>query len=352
MRTYLKFTFLITGSLLLLLLDTNNLERVSISYDISIISISIGAAVLSLVAIISGILTSNENNRRNEQNDIFNRVKNRIEEKERINLDISFNDIYNNSKNVFNKLIDLNKPLKYSESIIGIFSFYSFLITIIVDILNGPFIFEFFMFLIGLSSTVGYVLYIVDEFYKIDKMSIIPDIKSTIKLLSIKFNDDYNKINDPKNVHLTINDVIRRIECKIEVIGEIRSGFLHTTIIYGNGMQSFIPDRNTFLMEFGFIRDYILTLLQGEDTGLLQGKINSVFDFNILIHDQKNEKTLIAKGDVPPFVNVEIYKNCTIPDNVPIKEIQIRLYEDPLYRPNYKRRVSDTIIITIMNNMI
>ena len=69
-------------------------------------SISVGASILTLVAIIAAIVLSNENNKRIEMTDNLAAMLNKMEEKERTNPDRSLSEIYAQSKTKVAEIID------------------------------------------------------------------------------------------------------------------------------------------------------------------------------------------------------------------------------------------------------
>ena len=45
----------------------------------------------------------------------------------------------------------------------------------------------------------------------------------------------------------------------------------------------------------------------------------------------------------------KVYKYCSIPKDFQVSAIEIRVYEDPFYKPNYKRRAIDLITVRPIN---
>lgn len=90
-------------------------------------SFAVGAAVLTLVGIISSVVISGENERRNGFLDDSTFVLQELERKALSNPDRTLNEVYDNSINKLRATINERQPIKYLEfSIIGFFSFFSF----------------------------------------------------------------------------------------------------------------------------------------------------------------------------------------------------------------------------------
>ena len=125
---------------------------------------------------------------------------------------------------------------------------------------------------------------------------------------------------------------------------------MHATVRYSNGLVSFVPDVNTFLANFGFIDDYHLTLLEREfDTGIIQTENSLDLPFELILRSNKGteENPMIAKGFIESLGEKAIFKNCSLNENFLTTTIELRMYEDPLYKPNSKRREVDCIILKI-----
>lgn len=312
-------------------------------------SFTVGASILTLVGIFTSILTSNENNRRVEFSENLTRILEKVERKERTNPDRSLDDIYDTSKKKLRALIDTITPLRYSEGIIGILSFYFFLLSAFCAIFGYPFKSVLGSFLIGIALLVGYVIYCIDEFVKIDRSSLIPKKKGNLTLLTVRINGVTRHFEtEGKDVSVAVDQRISRIETRVRFEGELRNGFLHAVVKYTNGLASYIPDPNTFLHNFGFANDFTLTLLEkGFGTGLLQNTERLDLSFELVLRSRKNteENPLVAKAFIERLGEKEIFKHCSIPDGFVVDSIEIRAYEDPFFRPNYKRREVDCIVL-------
>jgi len=312
-------------------------------------SIGFGASILTLVGIITSILTSNENNRRTEFIENLNIVLKKIEDKIRINPDRSLTEIYENSKKTIKALIDNMLPMKYSEGITGILSFYFFLVSAFIAVIGWKFKFVFGFFLFGIALSVGYVAYCVIEFAKIDSSSSLPKKKGELELQAVKVNGrtlPFETIG--KEIFISSSQRIERIEFKVRFKGTVRNGFFHAIVRYTNGLASHIPDSNTYLANFGFVDDHILTLLEKEaDTGVLQKSEQLDLSFDLILRSSKGteENPLILKAFIERLGEKDIYKYLSIPDDFVVNVIEIRIYEDPFFKPTYKRREIDCITI-------
>lgn len=315
-------------------------------------SIEIGASVLTLVAIITAIALGNENSRRIEFNDNLNAFVNKVEEKKSLNPDKSFNELYDSSKEKILKIIDSTPPLRYSESVIGILGFYFFLTSALYAILGGSFQLTVAFFLYGIAMLIGYIFYVLEEFRIADRYSHVKKKSGSLSLLAAKINGvPYNLSVEKQQTSVTINHKIERMEFKLRFKGEARNGLLHATVKCLNGAVSFIPESNTYLANFGFANDYFLVLLEREfDTGILQINGEKDFLFELLLRNQKGSEVnpLIAKAFVERLGEQEIFKHCSLGNDVKINVIELRIYEDPLYKPNFKRRELDCITIKIV----
>lgn len=310
-------------------------------------SVAFGASILTLVGIINTILTGNENKRRTEFNNNLMLFLKKIDEKKRINPDKSLAEVYANSEEKL-KTIEL-PPLKFSEGIIGIFAFYAFLISA-VSALFFPWIkLVLGSFLVGLALSVGYVMYCIIEFRTIDRASFIPDKIGDLTLHTVKLDGipEHFEFKD-KKASIELDQGIKRIEFNLRFKGKTRNGFLHAIVRYTNGLASHIPDSNTFLANFGFVNDYNLALLEKElDTGILQIDGTIDLSLNIILRSEKKSKEnpIIAIGFLERLGQKEIYKYCSIPKDFLISSIELRIYEDPLFKAGYGRREIDCIQI-------
>ena len=315
----------------------------SIAYDPSVwieMSVALGAAILTLVGIFTSILTSNENKRREELVEIINKIIVRIDDKLKTIPDRSFHQHYIRYKTELNSLIELFSPLKYSKGLLGLGSFYFFLLDVILILFNYQYNVIFFGFIVGIAFLVGYLAYCMAEFVNIDKMNEVPTINGNVQLLNINVVGDdihFNSSDGGKTFLIKTTVAFKNIIIKTHFKGKVRNGFLHATVFYNNNTVSYIPDRNTFLMDFGFINDNQLAVYAGEDTGAMQNDIDTDLSMNIKLRGEKNPTTKIG---TMPFGSLyfDVYKNCTIPDIIKVTSIEIRVYEDPMYKPNYKRR--------------
>ena len=314
------------------------------------ISIAIGATILTLVGIITSILVSNENNRRVEFIANLSLISNKIEQKAGTNPDKSLNEIYSNSIEKLRALVEGLAPLKYSEGLIGIFSFFFFLISALLAIFGYQFKFVIGNFVVGTVLLIGYVIYIIEEFIKIDVSSSLPKKNGKLTLLAIKLNGEpWQFENKNENeVSIKLNQIINRIEFKVRFEGEVRNAFLHATVRYANGLVSYIPDANTYLSNFGFINDFRLGLLESVfDTGTLQSDKQVDLSLDLVLRSEKGtaQNPVIAKGFIERLGEKDIYKYCSIPEDFHIDSIEIRIWEDPFFKPNYKRREVDLITV-------
>jgi hypothetical protein len=314
-------------------------------------SVSVGASVLTLLAVIVAIGLSSENNRRLEFNECLTGILNKIEEKKRNNPDRSFDNTYDNSKEKIQEVVDSVPILRYTESLIGILSFIFFLLSAVWAVIGYPFIYTVGFFAYGIVLLNGYVMYVIEEFANMDKFSRVKKKKGSLSLLDIKINGTHKQFElQNKEVTLPLQKKIERIELKVRFEGYTRNGFLHASVKYKNNLVSYIPDSNTFLASFGFIDDYHLTLLEKEfDTGILQVEKSIDLTFEVVLRSNKgdDENPLIGTGFVERLGAKEIYKHCSLTANFLISSIELRIYEDPLYKPNFKRREVDCITLKI-----
>lgn len=355
-RTSLRLYQFITISLILALLIFLPLSNPAPSENFRAdnwaqMSISVGASVLTLLAVIVAIGLSSENNRRLEFNECLTGILNKIEEKKRNNPDRSFDNAYDNSKEKIQEVIDSVPILRYTESLIGILSFIFFLFSAVSAVIGYPFTYTVGSFAYGIVLLTGYVLYVIEEFANMDKFSRVRKKKGSLSLLDIKINGVHKKFEiQNKEVILSLPQKIEKIELKVRFEGYARNGFLHASVKYKNNLVSYIPDSNTFLASYGFIDDYHLTLLEKEfDTGILQVEKSTDSTFEIILRSNKgtDENPLIGTGFIERLGIKEIYKHCSLTANFQISSIELRIYEDPLYKPNFKRREIDCITLKI-----
>jgi len=319
--------------------------------DWASMSIEVGAAVLTLVAIITAIVLSNENARRTEFTDNLNAVLNKIDEKKRLNPDRSYYALYDTSKERIQALIDSVPRLRYAESVVGIMSFYLFLGSALLALLNYDFAVTLTFFLFGISMLIGYIFYVIEEFRNTDRLSHEKKKEGNLTLLAHKVNGVLLPLaTSGQRTSLHVNQRIERIEFKVNFKGKVRNGFLHATVKFSNGLVSFIPDANTFLANFGFANDYTLVLLEREfDTGLLQTSEPRDFDFELVLRNVRGSELnpLVATGFIERLGSQQIYKHCSVPNDNSIIAIELRMYEDPFYKSNYKRREVACIVMDI-----
>ena len=313
-------------------------------------SIAFGASGLTLVGILTSILASNENNIRNELIEILNRIIIRLEDKERENPDRSYLDLYSNAKNRIRKQIELNAPMKFKEGLLGIFAFYFFMISVLSALDGWIFKITYGSFYLGMAFIVGYVTYLIEEFLKIDARSKIPPKNGSLELLAVKVNGnavDFNLEEKSKEVFIFSAPKIDRIEFKVKFKGKIRNGFLHAVIRYENNLESHIPDANTNLLKLGFLNDFMLVIYGGEDTGVLQieDTLDLSFDIPLRIEKGTHENRKLGDMNHPQLGIMPLYQHLSILEDFLVNSIEVRMYEDPLFRPNYKRREVDKITI-------
>ncbi len=324
-------------------------------------SMTIGASVLTLLAIIISIGLSNENIKRLNFNETLTGLSNKIEEKRRNNPDRTTEKLYYVSLEKLANVLDSIPVIRYRESLLAMISFIFFLLSTVVAIMNLPFYSALFTFVLASIFLIAYVWYVIEEFANMDKYSHPPKIKGSFELLDLKINGVHQPFQVENNrANIISRGTILRLEATFRVSGYVRNGFLHATLRFGDNLVAYIPDSNIFLAGFGFIDNYGLTLLEKDyDTGILQmdNSDNTELDFEIPVRLtlDSEENPLIGSGIVNPLGasglvvlgNKRIYKNCSIPAALPLKSIELRIYEDPLYRPNFKRRAIDCITLNI-----
>lgn len=314
-------------------------------------SIGIGASVLTLVAIITAVVLSNENSRRVEFIEGLSANIQKLEEKERLNPDRSYDQVYDNSKEKIQEVIESIPPLRYRESGIGIFSFYLFLGSAFFAVIGTGFQLILALFLYGISLVLGYVLYVAEEFQTMDRFSKSKKKDGSLSLLATRVNGVLQNLTvTNQRATLNMNGRINIIEFKIRFKGTIKNGFLHAIVKYANGLTSHIPEANTYLANFGFANNYYLVLLEKEfDTGILQSKGTHDFTFELVLRSEKGSEVnpLIATAFVERLGEQQIFRNPSVENDNRIVAIEIRMYEDPFYKSNYKRREVACITIEV-----
>ena len=187
------------------------------------------------------------------------------------------------------------------------------------------------------------------DFCKIDDLNTIPDPKGELTIKYVKIDGQIQEIADVRNsdeLWFDVHNVINDFEINVDFSGNLRNGHLHSIIKFDNNTESHVPDRGTFLMDFGFFDDYRLFVYGGVDTGFIQsnnGTINLSFNYSIRKTPTTND--LLEEATIAPFGLKKIYKYGSMPSHVKIKQIELRIIEDPMFRPNFKRRVVHSIIL-------
>lgn len=314
-------------------------------------SIAVGTAAFTVVGIIASVLVSNENNKRAEMTDSLTVISNKIEEKKRLNPDRSLDYVYDSSKNAIDDTIAVFSPMRYYVSLIGFLSFFILLLSALFAIEGYAFKLTLGSFLIGLDLLSGYVLYVAEEFVKMDRLSSSRKKKGELTLLATRVNDVLYSIpvSDKKGA-IAASRAIERLEFKVRFRGNVRNGFLHATVRYSNGNVSYIPDANTFLCPFGFADDFRLVLLDRElNTGILQSKEPIDSSFELILRSRKNSEInpLLAITSIDRLGMQQIYKQCSIRNDFRVESIELRMWEDPFYKQNYKRREVDCITFQV-----
>lgn len=309
-------------------------------------SFAVGASILTLVGIITSIVVSNENNRRSEFKDNLTFVMNKVIDKARINPDRSLTEIYDNSEQQLRAVINERSPLKYSDGIIGILSFFCFLLSALFALENINFKWIYGLFLIGVALLVGYVVYGIVEFEKIDRFSRLPEKRGTLSLLSVRINGQALHFDsESREPIIAIQDRIRRMELGVRFEGRVRNGFFHAVFRYRNGMSTHIPEQNTYLGDIVFADGWNLVISPDKrlDTGIIQsnGPVELLFE----VCRDITENPQIREIEIPRLGRREIHRYCSIPDNYALESIELRVFEDPLFRSSYKRRQVDLITI-------
>ena len=313
-------------------------------------SITIGASILTLVAIIASIVLSNENNKRIEMVDNLATISKKIEEKEQNNPDKSLSEIYDQSKLKLAEIIDTFSPLKFTVSLIGIMSFWFFLASAVFAIWSYQFNWIIGSFLVGINLLGGYVIYIAEEFVTMDKVSSPKKKKGELTLQDVRINGVHREFEQgKKELWFTVGNKVEKMEFKLRFKGNVRNGFLHATVYHSNGI-AYVPDRNTYLANFGFRDDFGLTLIEEFDTGVLYLSEKRDFHFELLLRSKKESEEnppIAKKVPVGMLGEKDLYKHCSIPENISVNSIELRMWEDPLYKPNFKRREVDCITLKI-----
>lgn len=320
------------------------------------ISISLGASILTLVGIIATIVTSNENNRRAELDGVLSNIEKRAITKRDNTHDKKLIQIYEDSIKKIRKMKESIVLIKYQESAIGIISFFFFLASSFYAIIGSPFFFVLGFFLFGMLFLIGYIIYIVEEFSIIDKSSFPEKNTCTLSLLEVQINNqnrEFKTLN--KKISISINEKIKTIKFKVRLTGTVKNGFLHAIAKYAKPnefFESHIPDRNTNLMNFGFITNYQLILMPQEkqfDTGILQLKGSIELDFDVVLRSEKNSTENPKVTDLPvmPFGTIPVYNYCSVTEGFVVDSIELRLYEDPYFKPDYKRVEKDCLTVII-----
>lgn len=311
-------------------------------------SISIGAAILTLVGIITSIVISNENTKRGGFSDDLTFVMNKTMEKTRYNPDRRLSDVYNNSERIMREVIEDRSPLEYSDGNIGILSFFFFLVSALLALENVFFKWIYGSFLIGVALLVGYVVYCILTFKKIDEFSRLPDIEGTLTLLSVRINGEALPFDiESREPEIRIPPIIRRMEFGLRFEGKKRNGFFHSVIRYTNGQSTHIPEPNTYLGDTVFADGRILVISPDKrlDTGILQnnGPVEIIFELcrDLTENPQIRELVIPRLGER----GTRVHGYCSIPNDFQIESIELRIFEDPLFISSYKRREIDIITV-------
>lgn len=310
------------------------------------LSVAVGATMLTLVSIITSILVSNENNRRTEFIEDFTLVFDRLEDKQRTNPDRSLTAIYDNSMRKMRTLTDEMSPLKYSEGLIGMLSFFLFLFSAISAIIGNPFKLTIGYFGIGIILLIGYFIYIIEEFTKIDRLSTLPKKSGELTLLTARLNGENRHFEmRGKEAFVQYNERITRMEFRARFAGYVRNGFLHATVKYADNVVSYVPDVNTYISRFVFADGYHLTIEPDRrlDTGILQS--NDPVELSIDVCRDIAENSTIGEVEVSRIGRKPVHRFCSVPENSIVNTVGLRIWEDPLYKANYKRRDIDLITV-------
>jgi hypothetical protein len=205
----------------------------------------------------------------------------------------------------------------------------------------------YFSFLIGVVLLVGYVIYCIIEFIKIDRFSRLPEKKGSLKLKSVKINGQLLSFDsESKEPVIKIKDRIRRMEFGVRFEGRVRNGFFHAIIRYVRGRATHVPESNTYLGDAVFAEGRLLVLSFSDgrlNTGILQG--NETIELLFEVCKDLTENPVIGIKDIPRLGRIATRRYCSIPENFEVESIELRVYEDPTFRSNYKRRAVDLITV-------
>jgi len=183
----------------------------------------------------------------------------------------------------------------------------------------------------------------MEQCFSIDKLSKTPEPKAELHLISLKVDGSpCNAEKKEKDIFFPVSQEPRKIEIEVECKGNIRNGFLDAVVKYTNGSFSFIPDSNTYLSDFVFTMGFRLTLLEGGkyDTGVLQLKNQEqILPFEIIL--RSGEKPKFQPWRFPG----QSFEHCSPPENFIVDFIEVGLYEDPAFKPKYRRRKVDYITL-------
>lgn len=318
------------------------------------VSIAIGAAILTLVGIITSIVVSNENDRRVEVVDNLDFVLEKVKQKARINANLSFKEMYDNSEQKIEEAIIERSRLNYSDGTIGLISFFCFVISSVLAIESFEFKWVYFTFLLGLALIVGYVTYCLFQFRIIDKLSQLPEKNGNLSLRSVRINgEDIHFDRNNKAHNLTYTNLIRRMGFGLKFTGQVRNGFFHATVIYKKDDDqsklgiTYVPEPNTYLGNTVFADGVVLVISPDKrlDTGIMQSDKPVEIFFEICKGFTDNEQ--IGETEIQAIGKKPIRKYCSIPEGFHIELIEFRVYEDPLFRSSYKRREVDTLTVNI-----
>jgi len=305
------------------------------------ISIALGASILALVGIVTSILTSRENDRRTEISDLLSELSIKFRDKSKPE---NLTEVYNGFQEKIKSRLQEMQPLRYSDGVVGIFSFVFFVTSALTAIWGSPFKWIIGTFLVGLAFLLGYITYYMEQCVSIDKISKIAEPKGELKLLSLNVDGDACSFErKEKDVFFSLRQEPKKIELEVEYKGNARNGFLDALVKYTNGSFSFIPDSNTYLSDFVFTMGHRLTLLEGGkfDTGVLQLKDQQQkLPFEIILRSEEKPKLRSLRD---PRIFTELTEHCSPPENFIVDFVEVGLYEDPSFRPKYKRRQVDYI---------
>lgn len=314
-------------------------------------SFAVGAAMLAVVGIITSVVISGENDRRSAFVDDLTFVLQELERKARSDPDRTLTEVYGNSLDKLRATIDERQPMKYSVSTIGIFSFFSFLVSALLALENQDFRWIYCSFLLGVALLVGYVVYCIEEFWSIDKFSSVPEKKGNLTLQAVRINGQALYFEtESKEPEVLVTQRIRRMQFDVRSEGQVRNGFFHAIIRYANGRSTHIPEPNTYLGDTVFADGWNLVISPDRrlDTGIIQGNGPIGLSFEVCRDTADNP----PMGEVPlrGLGTREIRRYCSIPDGFIAESVELRVYEDPLFRSNYKRRPVDLVTVQLIRN--